>query len=555
MPGRLPVAHARAGVRAASCRGGAAARPPRPPRAGEHPPPRRTRRPTRGSPSERRPLRRARRRRSERARTDRPARRPTPQRPPVRSRPGAPGRGVPHRRVLLATSNRTRLTDHDHLHLTRILELVLDLARDLVREQGGAIVVDLGRLYDHADLTTRLQRVRLRHARLRRRDLLECGEPLDVVLETLTPGTGTRRRDRVRRDQEHRLDRLRLNLVVVRLDRVHDPVRFAVAPRQLRGDEGVRAVDLVGHRLADVVQERGTLRSLHTRAELRRHDSREVDDFERVLEHVLPVARPVPKAAEDHHELLVELAAVRLEHGLRPGLVHLLVELGFRLVVHLLDPGRVDPPVLDQLLERELRDLAADAVERREHDGVRGVVDDHIHPGQVLERADVPAFAADDAALHVVARKLDHGHGRLRGVTRCDALERIRHQRPRPPACLAAGLLFHLPHRAGELVPDEVLRALEHCRLRLSLRHPGDALELADRTLPARLLLVLELLEMHLAIADALLAPRDLDQLLVDLRFALRDPLLDLRDLELTVANLALDVGAQLDGALARLDK
>ena len=31
----------------------------------------------------------------------------------------------------------------------------------------------------------------------------------------------------------------------------------------------------------------------------------------------------------------------------------------------LLDPGRVDAAVLDQLLERELGDLAADVVERR----------------------------------------------------------------------------------------------------------------------------------------------------------------------------------------------
>ena len=60
---------------------------------------------------------------------------------------------------------------------------------------------------------------------------------------------------------------------------------------------------------------------------------------------------------------------------------------------------------------------------------------------------------------------------------------------------------------------------------------------------------------MHLAVAYALLAPRDLDELLVDFSFALRDPLFDLGDLQLPVANLALDVGAQLDGALARLDQ
>ena len=93
---------------------------------------------------------------------------------------------------------------------------------------------------------------------------------------------------------------------------------------------------------------------------------------------------------------------------------------------------------------------------------MRGVVDDHVHAGQVLERADVPTLAPDDATLHVVARKLDHGHRRLRGVARSHALERVGHQRPGPTACLAAGLLLHLAHRAGELVPDEVQRALEH---------------------------------------------------------------------------------------------
>ena len=54
-----------------------------------------------------------------------------------------------------------------------------------------------------------------------------------------------------------------------------------------------------------------------------------------------------------------------------------------------------------------LRDLAADAVERREDDRVRRVVDDEVDAGQMLERADVAALAADDPALHVVGGELD----------------------------------------------------------------------------------------------------------------------------------------------------
>ena len=207
----------------------------------------------------------------------------------------------------------------------------------------------------------------------------------------------------------------------------------------------------------------------------------EVDDLERVLQDVLPVARAEPQPSEHLDELLAELAAVRLEDRLRAGLVDLLLQLGLRLVVHLLDPGRVDPPVLDQLLERHLRDLATDPVERREHDRVRRVVHDHVDARQVLERPDVAALAADDPPLHVVARELDDRDGGLGRVAGGDPLERIGHERPRTSPRLRAGLLLHLPHRPRELVPDEVLRPLEHRGLGLAERHPRDPLELLQR--------------------------------------------------------------------------
>ena len=132
-----------------------------------------------------RPLRTARRSR----RRLRPATRAPRRRPSV-------GRSVPRR--LLRHLDRAALADDDHLHLARVLELILDLAGDLVREEHGAVVVDLGRLDDDADLAARLERVRLRHAGLRGRDLLERLEPADVVLEAL-PARARAARPRSRR--------------------------------------------------------------------------------------------------------------------------------------------------------------------------------------------------------------------------------------------------------------------------------------------------------------------------------------------------------------------
>ena len=69
-------------------------------------------------------------------------------------------------------------------------------------------------------------------------------------------------------------------------------------------------------------------------------------------------------------------------------------------------PG-MDASVRHELLERQPRDLAADRIEAGHDDGVGRVVDDDVDAGGELERADVSAFAADDAALHLVVRQRD----------------------------------------------------------------------------------------------------------------------------------------------------
>ncbi len=67
-------------------------------------------------------------------------------------------------------------------------------------------------------------------------------------------------------------------------------------------------------------------------------------------------------------------------------------------------------------LERDAADLAADRVEAREDDGLWGVIDDEVDARERLESPDVAALAADDAALHVVARDVDDRDGGLGGV-------------------------------------------------------------------------------------------------------------------------------------------
>src|SRR5436190_1508551 len=230
----------------------------------------------------------------------------------------------------------------------------------------------------------------------------------------------------------------------MRLDRVHDTVGFPVALGIARRDERVRALFLVRQRLAEVVQQRRPFRGLDAGAELGGHDARQVHDLERVLEDVLAVTRSEFEAAEDLHELLVKLAAMRLEDGLLAGLTDEVVDLGLRLVVRLLYPGGMDASVLEQLLERQLRDLAPHAVERREDDRLRRVVDDEVDAGEVLERADVAALPPDDPALHVVGGKLDDRHRRFGGVAGRDTLQRVGDEVPGTSPRLDLRLLLEL---------------------------------------------------------------------------------------------------------------
>src|SRR5215218_7144198 len=102
-----------------------------------------------------------------------------------------------------------RLPDDGHLDLAGILELLLDLARDLVREQDGAVVVERAGLHHHADLAAGLHGVDLVDAVVARGDVLEVAEALDVLLERLAARTRPADGQRVGGKDDDRLDRLR----------------------------------------------------------------------------------------------------------------------------------------------------------------------------------------------------------------------------------------------------------------------------------------------------------------------------------------------------------
>jgi hypothetical protein len=181
--------------------------------------------------------------------------------------------------------------------------------------------------------------------------------------------------------------------------------------------------------------------------------------------------------AEQLGELGIEALHVGLEDRLLPELGDVGLQLGLGLVVGLLDARRVDAPVLQELLERHARNLAPDAVERAEDHRVGGVVDDEVDAGEILQRADVAALAADDAALHVVARELDDGD---RGLGRMAGGETLHgHGEDRAHAALrvALGLLLDRAQDLDRVVARLVLDVLQERLLGLPGAEACGALE------------------------------------------------------------------------------
>src|SRR5215213_3454894 len=300
--------------------------------------------------------------------------------------------------------HRPCLSNQHDFDLPWILELGLDAPRDLLGERRHAHVVHVIRDDHHPDLAAGLDGEHAFHSLVARGDALEPLEPLHVRLERLAARAWTGAGDRVGRLHQHGHLALVGHVVVVGRDAVHYEWMLPVLRRHLHPELDVRALVFVRQHLAHVVQQRATLGDGDVQSQLRSHDARKVGDFLRVLKDVLAVARAPLHPPDELDELRMEAVHTGVVRRLLACLDDLDVDFLLRLVDDLLDPAGVNPTVRHELLERQARHLAANRIEAGHHHGVRRVVDDDVHAGGELERADVAALASDDAPFHLVVR-------------------------------------------------------------------------------------------------------------------------------------------------------
>src|SRR4029453_299809 len=300
---------------------------------------------------------------------------------------------------------------------------------------------------------------------------------------------------------------------------------------QLGPDDGVRSLDLVGEGLADVVQEPAPLGQGDVHAQLGGHDAGQVGGLDQVAEYVLAVGGAVLEPSQHADQLGVQVGDADLEAGVLAGPAHLPLDLLLGPFVGLLDAGRMDAAVGDQLLQGEAADLAPDRVEAGQQDRPGGGVDDQVDAGARLEGTDVAALAADDAALHVVGGQGEDRHRRLRGLLGGDPLDGQGDDLAGTAIGLLARLLLEVADQAHGVALGVLLDLLDEHGPGLGGGHGRDLLEPAAVLLGGQLELGPGRLQRLLAAVQGDLAPVEQRRLGVEALLPAGHALLALVDL------------------------
>ena len=265
-------------------------------------------------------------------------------------------------------------------------------------------------------------------------------------------------------------------VAVVALHGMDHLVGFTMLVQQIAAKLEVSSVHLTVHRLADVMNQPGSLRNRGVGAELRCHVVAEPCDLHRVLERVLAVRGAELQSSQKLEELGVEIRNPDLERGgLTVGqqlLLHLSLDLGYQL----LNAAGVDAPILDQLGQRQSRDLTSHRFEAREDHRLGRVVNDQIDTCRLFESSDVAALSTDDSALHLVRRQIDDRHRTLDYVLRRDPLDGHRNHAARLLLGLLVRLVLDALDQIGRIHASLVLHRPQELGLGLIDRETGDLL-------------------------------------------------------------------------------
>ena len=264
---------------------------------------------------------------------------------------------------------------------------------------------------DHdVKLTTGLHGIGTLNAIVGVRNLLELLETLDVGLSALAASTRTSGGNGVSGHHELIKDGVGLNVCVVSLDSVYDLRALAITTGKIRADNGMRPLNLMVDRLADVMEKTSALGKRRVETELGGHDAAKLRNLLGVREDILSKGGAIAKGTKSLYDLRVKVVDPGVKGCLLAGLLNPLPHESLRLLVHLLDAGGVNAAICNQVFKSDASRLAANGLEAGEKHRLRRIVNHERNAGNLLEGANVSTLATDDAALEVIRGNVNRGY-------------------------------------------------------------------------------------------------------------------------------------------------
>ena len=209
-----------------------------------------------------------------------------------------------------------------------------------------------------------------------------------------------------------------------------------------------------------------------------------------MLEKVLSIRRTIFHSSDEFHELDIHTVNAEVNAGTLTGFQNLVFELFLNFRHDLLDSGRMNTSVHNELVKCKSCDLSSDRIECGKKNSIRSVIHYDFNSGSSLERSDVTSLTSDDTTLDFVVLDRE-GSNRIFDGSLCGcSLYSSDYYSLSLFSCVKSGIIHSVVDVCLSLASRLSFHVLHEHVLGLLCSHARDVLDLLVRLLPESFVLL-----------------------------------------------------------------
>ena len=239
---------------------------------------------------------------------------------------------------------------------------------------------------------------------------------------------------------------------MVRLHRLDDFFIDSILFQYFSAKFNMRTLNFMVNRFADIMEKRSLFRDFNIQPKFGCNHARNVCHFHGMRQHVLSKTCPEMKPAQKLKDFLRQIENADILSGLLSYFLSALRDFRFCFLNFFLDFRRLNPTILDELVESKAGDFSPIGIERRNNNGIRSFVDHKFNSGRLLKSADISPLPSDNFPLKLFVRQRKNRCRHFRHMRPRVSLKRRRNNLHRFSLNLILVFLINLLQKAGKIV-------------------------------------------------------------------------------------------------------